>query len=108
MMHENSSNPIPSLRDIDALKVKSTVSEVNDNTCYIRVKNLYNLKNLFIAWARLVCKKVSVISNKKEFKEPYWKKRIEDDTARLRKIWYKLNIDLKVDGRTLNIGKNMN
>ena len=49
MMHENSSNPIPSLRDIDALKVKSTVSEVNDNTCYIRVKNLYNLKNLFIA-----------------------------------------------------------
>ena len=30
MIQENSSDPIPLLRDIDALKVKSTVSQVND------------------------------------------------------------------------------
>ena len=31
MMQENSSDPIPSLRGIDALKVESTVSEINDS-----------------------------------------------------------------------------
>ena len=29
--------------------------------------------------------KVGVIANKKEFKEPYWKRRTEDDIARLQK-----------------------
>ena len=46
MMQENSSDPIPSLRGIDALKVKSTVSEVNDIICNIRVKNLDELKKI--------------------------------------------------------------
>ena len=40
MMKENSSDPIPSLGGIDVLKVKSTVFEVNDVICNIRVKNL--------------------------------------------------------------------
>ena len=76
MMQENSSDPTSSLRGIDALKVKSTVSEVNDIICNIRVKNLDELKNLLRAGAKLVCNKIGVIANKKEFKEPYWKRRI--------------------------------
>ena len=38
MMKENSSDPIPSLGGIDALKVKSTVFEVNDVICNIGCK----------------------------------------------------------------------
>ena len=49
------------------------------------VKNLDELKNLFIGGARLVCDKVGVIFNIKEFKKPYWKRQVEDDIARLRK-----------------------
>ena len=68
MNHENSSDPIPSLRGIDALEVESTVSEVNYITCNIRVKNLDELKNLLRTGARLVCNRVGVISNKKNLK----------------------------------------
>ena len=83
-MQENSSDPIPSLQGIDALKCKSTVSKVNDIISSIRVKTLDELKNLLRAGARLVCNKVSVIANKKDVKEEHWKRRIEDDIARLR------------------------
>ena len=49
IIHENSSDLIPSLLGIDALKVKSTVPEVNDIIRNIRVKNLDELKNLLRA-----------------------------------------------------------
>ena len=84
MMHENSSDPIPSLQGTDALKAKSTISEVNDIMCNIRVKNLDEIKNLLRAGAKLKCNKLGVITNEKEFKEPYWKGRIKDDIAKLR------------------------
>ena len=48
-MQENSCDSTPLLRGIDALKVKSTVSEVNDIICNIRVENLDELKNLLRA-----------------------------------------------------------
>ena len=63
MIEENSSDPIPSLRGIDALKVKTTVSQINI-ICNIRLKNLDELKNLLGAGARSVCNKVGVIANK--------------------------------------------
>ena len=65
MMQENSSDPIPSVRGIEALKVKSTVSEVNDIICNIRVENLDELKILLRARTRLVYSKVVVTANKK-------------------------------------------
>ena len=37
MMQGNSSDHIPSLRGVDALKAKSTISEFNDIICNIRV-----------------------------------------------------------------------
>ena len=74
MMQENSSGPVRSVRGIDTLKVKSTVSEVNDIICNISVENLDELKNLLTARARLVCNKVVVTANKKEFKEPWLEK----------------------------------
>ena len=67
------------------MKVKNTVSEVNDTLCNIRMKNLDELKTFLRGGARLVCNKVSFIVSKKEVKEPYWKKPIVDDIARLRK-----------------------
>ena len=63
MIEENSSDPILSLRGIDALKVKTTVSQINI-ICNIRLKNLDELKNLLGAGARSVCNKVGVIANK--------------------------------------------
>ena len=79
-MLENSSDPIPSLRGIDAF------SEFNNVICNIRVKNLDELSNFLRAVARLVeYNKVDVIANNKKLKEPYWKRRIEDDVARFRK-----------------------
>ena len=68
IMQENSCNPIPSLRGIDALKVKSTVSEINNIICNIRVKNLDELKNLLRAGARLVRKKKVLLPTKKNAK----------------------------------------
>ena len=47
------------------MKVKSTVSEVNDIIFNITVQNLEELKNLLSAGARLVCNKVAIIANKK-------------------------------------------
>ena len=86
MMQENSSDPtIPSLRGIDALKVKGAISEVNDIICNIKVKDLDELKNLLRTGTRLVCEKIGVFSNKKDFKEPFWERRIKDNIARLRK-----------------------
>ena len=41
--------------------------------------------NLLRAGAVLVCNNVGLIANKKKFKEPYWKRQIEDDTTRLQK-----------------------
>ena len=70
MMQENSHDPIPSLLCIDHLKVKSTVSEVSDTMYNIKLKSLDELKNLLIAGARLVCRKVGVTANKKEFEIP--------------------------------------
>ena len=71
MMQENGHDPIPSLLCIDHLKVKSTVSEVNDIIYNIRLKSLDKLKNLLRVGARLVCRKVGVTANKKEFEIPY-------------------------------------
>ena len=68
IMQENSCNPIPSLRGIDALKVKSTVSEINNIICNIRVKNLDELKNLLRAGARLVRNKKVLLPTKKNVK----------------------------------------
>ena len=65
MMQENSSGPVRSVRGIDTLKVKSTVSKVNDIICNIRLENLDELKNLLTARVRLVCNKVVVTANKK-------------------------------------------
>ena len=45
MMQENSKDLILLLQGIDSLKVKSTVSEVNDISGNIRVENLDQLKN---------------------------------------------------------------
>ena len=83
MMQGSSNNLIPSLRGIDALKVKTTVSEFNDIIWNIRLKNSDELQNLLRAAGRLVCDIVGVIANKQEFKEPHCKRLIEDDIARL-------------------------
>ena len=45
MMQENSKDLILLLRGMDSLKVKSTVSEVNDISGNIRVENLDQLEN---------------------------------------------------------------
>ena len=85
MMQGSSNNLITSLRGIDALKVKSTVSEFNDKMIIwnIRVENSDELQSLLRAGVRLVCEIVGVIAAKKEFKEPHWKRLIQDDIARL-------------------------
>ena len=83
MMQGSSNNLIPSLRGIDALKIKSTVSEFNDIIWNIRVENSDELQSLLRAGIRLVCEIVGVIVDKKEFKEPHWKRLIQDDITRL-------------------------
>ena len=85
MMKENSSDPIPSLQGINALKIKTAVSGVNDIICNIRVENLDELKQLLRAGSRLVCNK-GVIADSKELKEPYWKRQIKMILQDSRKI----------------------
>ena len=84
-MKENSSDPIPSLQGINALKIKTAVSGVNDIICNIRVENLDELKKLLRAGSRLVCNK-GVIADSKELKEPYWKRQIKMILQDSRKI----------------------
>ena len=108
MMQEYSSDPISSLLDIDALEVESTVSEVNDIIYNIRVKNVDELKNLFRAGSRLVCSKVDVIAQKKTLKNHTAKGELNIILQDSGKIWVKLRIGLKTDGRISNIKEKMN
>ena len=74
MTQKSGSDPIPSLRGIDVLKIKSTVKGQWYYLQYQGEKFRSTEKPLG-SW-RLVCNKVGVFANKKEFKEPYWKKQI--------------------------------
>ena len=108
MMQKNSSDPIPSLLDVDALEVESTVSEVNDIIYSIKVKNVDELKNLFRAGSRLVCRKLDDIAQKKTLKNHSGKAELNMILRVSEKIWVKLRIGLKIDGRIGNIEEKMN
>ena len=75
MTQKSSSDPIPSLRGIDVLKIKSTVKGQWYYVQYQGEKSRWTEKPL--GSCRLVSNKVGVFANKKEFKEPYWKRQIE-------------------------------
>ena len=85
-MHEGAKEDIPTLRSGDINLVTKHVHEVKEVLKCIPVRNLSDRKYVARAGALLVCEKVDVKTDHTiNKKEPFWKRRIERDSAILRK-----------------------
>ena len=77
-------DPIPSLRSANAFRLKQE-TEVTKAMSSITLNDISDFKNLIKAGAISVCEKMGIIKSVKPQQEPFWKRRIESDIARLRK-----------------------
>ena len=85
-MHEGAKEDIPTLRSGDINLVTKHVHEVKEVLKCIPVRNLSDLKYVVKAGALQVYEKVGVKTDHTiNKKEPFWKQRIERDSAILRK-----------------------
>ena len=78
-------DPIPSLRSANAFRLKQEIEEVTKAMSSIALNDISDFKNLIKAGAISVCEKMGIIKSVKPQQEPFWKRRIESDIARLRK-----------------------
>ena len=77
ILKENNDYCIPSLRNKDTLKVKRDWNEVNTVLSCLKVKNLDYVKELVGAGARIVCKRLVVMSKRNEKVQPFWNRQIK-------------------------------
>ena len=91
-------NNVPSLRTIDSAKVKAETKKINEILKNVRCKNIDNIREVIKAAAILVSERVGVKrKTEQKQKDPFWKRRIENDIGKLRKdlsrieAWFKGN-----------------
>ena len=77
--------PIPSLQSANAFRLKQETEEVSKTMSSITLNDISDFKNLIKAGAISVCEKMGIIKPVKPQQEPFWKRHIESDIARLRK-----------------------
>ena len=83
---------IHNLRNTDSKLVKETTRKVNTILKYLPIANITDVRDLLHASAVLVGELLDIKEpKKKEQKEPYWKRRIEDDIKKLRKDLSKID-----------------
>ena len=77
----------PALRSYDNKKLKDVTKRVNDVLGTIETNSISETKNLIIAGITLMYKELGIKNNaqKTKAKEPYWKRRLENDIRKLRK-----------------------
>ena len=78
-------DPIPSLRSANAFRLKQETEEVTKAMSSITLNDISDFKNLIKAGAISVCERMGIRKSVKPQQEPFWKRRIESDIARLRK-----------------------
>ena len=69
----------------NAFRQKQETEEVTKSISSITLNDISDFKNLIKAGAISVCEKMGIIKSVKPQQEPFWKRRIESDIARLRK-----------------------
>ena len=76
---------ISSLRSANAFRLKQETEEVTKAMSSITLNEISDFKNLIKAGAISVCKRTGIRKSVKPQQEPFWKRRIKDDIARLKK-----------------------
>ena len=76
---------IPSLRSTDAFQLKQETEEVNKAMSSITLNDISDFRNIIKAGATIVCQRMGIRKSVKPQQEPFWKRHIESDIARLRK-----------------------
>ena len=78
-------DPIPSLRSANAFRLKQEIEEVTKAMSSIALNDISDFKNLIKTGAISVCERMGIRKSVKPQQEPFWKRRIKDDIARLKK-----------------------
>ena len=89
-------NNVPSLKTIDSAKVKAETKKINEILKNVTFTNIDNMRDVIKAAAILVSERVGVKrKTAQKQKDPFWKRRIENDIGKLRKdlshieAWFK-------------------
>ena len=85
IMKENPKREGPCLRRINRGRLASEIEKIKESLAMIETNNLDELRDLIHAGASLFAEKSGVRNKPRVEKEPYWKRRIENDIRRLRK-----------------------
>ena len=85
IMERSDRRKIHNLKNTDRTTVKQTTAKVNGILKYLPTDDITDVKNVLQASAILVCELLDIKEpEKKEKKEPFWKRRIEGDIKKLR------------------------
>ena len=76
---------IPSLRSTDAFQLKQETEEINKAMSSITLNDISDFGNIIKAGATIVWQRMGIRKSVKPQQEPFWKRHIESDIARLRK-----------------------
>ena len=76
---------ILSLRSTDAFQLKQETEEINKAMSSITLNDISDFRNIIKAGATIVCQRMGIRKSVKPQQEPFWKRHIESDIARLRK-----------------------
>ena len=106
MLDKEEIMPSVNHRLIEFWKVRKETEKLNKILKYLPTSNITETKNLITAASLLVGEMVGVKpTNRNNRKEPWWKKRIEGDIARLRSDLGRLNACSRGNWRRKNEGK---
>ena len=78
-------DPVPSLRFADTFRLKQETKEVNKAMSSITLNDISDFKNLIKAGVTIICERMRIRKSAKPQQEPIWKRRTENDIAKLRK-----------------------
>ena len=73
------------MRSVDVFRLKQKTGEVNKAMSSVTLNNISDFKNLIKAGATIVFGRMEIRKSVNPQHEPFWKRRIESDIARLRK-----------------------
>ena len=73
------------MQSANSFRLKQETEDVTKAISSITLNDISDFKNLIKAGTISVCEKMGIIKSVKPQQEPFWKRRIESDIARLRK-----------------------
>ena len=82
---------LPPLKGVDSKKLKEVVNKVNAVLGKVQVKDITHVNDLMYGGAALVTEMVGMRREQKEKKEPWWRRRLEDQVRQLNKDLRRIN-----------------